>query len=161
MLHGSHEDHSLIDTEHLHLLVSLLGLGLLEEERGDFKVEFRYSFHGEEVRFCEHEGTENSVDQILVLLSHELVHEDRKAGGGVLELTYHCHDLSNNDSSVKRILNLRESLLEDTGRRLIKHEMAKTPVVIVKQDSGRNLFTHELSQKSLLKSLNLNTLNIL
>jgi len=161
VLHRSHEDHSLVDAEHLHLLVPLLGLGLLKEERGDFIVEFRDSFHGEEVGFGEHEGSKDSVDQVLVLLSHELVHQDRKAGGGVLKLAHHSHNLPNNDGSVKGVLNLRKSLLEDTSRCLIKHEMAETPVIVVKQDSRGHFFTHELSQQSLLQSLNLNTLKSL
>jgi hypothetical protein len=40
MLHGSHEDHSFVNTEHLHFLVSFFILGFLEEEGGDLKVEF-------------------------------------------------------------------------------------------------------------------------
>lgn len=76
-------------------------------------------------------------------------------------MSHHGHHLSDDNGTVKRVLNFSKSVFKDTCRRLIQHEVTETPVIIVKKNSGRNLFTSKLGTDGLLESLNFNTLNIL
>ena len=139
----------------------MIFLGLLEEELGSLLVETRHGL-GWQVGVLSHdEGTKEGVNKILVLLIEKLVHDEWHARGRVLNLAHHRNKLANDYSAVNLALHLAKSLLEDLHGGILHGEVAKAPVIAVKQHGcGHFLSVHGRNCGDLLR-VNLDILNFL
>ena len=136
-------------------------LCLLQEELSSLFVEFGNSFGWQISVLGHNESTEERVDQVLVLLVKELVHDQRHASSWVLNLAHHRNKLANDYSAVNLALHLSESLLEDLHGGILHGEVAEAPVIAVKQHGcGHFLSVHGRNCGDLLR-VNLDILNFL
>ena len=96
----SYEGDCLVYAEPLQVKVITISFGFLKEEGSSFLFEFGHCFDGEVGVHCEDKSSEKGIDQILVLLLHELVHNSGKSGRRVFDLPHHANELANHDSPV-------------------------------------------------------------
>jgi len=116
-------------------------LGLLEEELSCFLVEARHSLRWQIGALCHHKGAKERVYQILVLLIKKLVHNERHARGWVLDLTHHCDELTNDDSTIYLALHLSKTLLKDLDSAVLHGKVTESPIVTIEKHGGGHFLT--------------------
>jgi len=112
MLFSRSEGQGLVNAELNQSVVLLILLGFLKEELSGLLVETRHSLRRKISVLSHGESTKESVDQILVLLVKELVHDEGHAGGRVLDLTHHGDDLADHNGAVNLALHLSKAFLK-------------------------------------------------
>lgn len=96
---------------------------------GSFLVEAGYGLR-RQVRILGHgEGTKERVDQVLVRLVKELVHDERHAGGWVLDLAHHGNKLADNYGAINLALHVAKFVFEDLDGGVFHCKVAKAPII--------------------------------
>jgi len=137
-------------------------LGLVREELESVGVELLNVGGLDITELGLEHGADESVNQVLVLLVHQVGEDLGQAGGREFNLLDHRGDLTDNHSSVDVCLNLAKTLLENFNCCFVQDEMTEAPIVRVKEDgvrSGLSVHRSDFSNFLLLKGHVLNLLN--
>lgn len=103
-------------------------LGLFKEEICRFLVKFGHSLRrqigvlGQQKRICK------CVDQILIALTHELVHNFGHARCRVLNLAHHSDQLTDDDRPIDTALHLGQAVLKHFHSAIVHDKVAVAPI---------------------------------
>ena len=98
---------------------------------------------------------------MLVLFFCKLFENNLKASNGVMNLSNHRDQLTNNNATIEGIFYVRKMLFKNMNGRFIHHEITIAPVIIVKQNSCSYFLSYYCWNFCYFLSFNLNSFNCL